>query len=482
MKNKKEGIGCIFLAISLVSCTLHPQYKREAVQAPQEWKVNFPDSIDGLQTESFWMLFQDPVLDQLVQQALKENQDLKAAIETVTIFLARYGVVRSKLFPQLDGGAQGTREKIPKDIVGLFAGDGQQIGNAFDLMFNASYLIDFWGEVRSASESSYHLYLASIQSRRSVVLSLVSSVMTTYFLLRQYDKQLDIAKETITAREESYRLAQIRYHLGLTSKLQVEQALAELEFARLEQENLSILVAETEDLMAVLIGQSTEPIPRGLEIDQLNVPEQIVQDIPSTVVNQRPDLLEKEQKLIAANADIGVAKARFFPQFNLSGSIGLESNQLSTLFRRSSNIWDYGLAIIQEIFTGGKLTAQLRETEAEKRRSLYEYHGAILNAFKEANDALVRHHYRLESKKTQKIRVDALERYLKISCLQYNEGQIDYLTYLDAERHLFEAELSQVGTIADVLISFVQIYQAMGGNWVEKADQIALQNPINPAQ
>ena len=457
----------------ITSCTFYPKYQRENTPKESSWVVQLPNSEINQLGGNFWEEFQDPVLNLLVQKALVNNQEIQIAIENVKIFLAKYGVVRSKSFPQVQANIDGMRQKSSIATDSSLSANNL-ISNNFDTIFNASYLLDFWGEVRSANEAAYRQYTSSIQARKQVVLTIAASTMTSYFLLRQYDMQLNISKKTIYDRKKSYDLAKIRYELGLTSKLQVEQALAELEFTILEKERLDILVGQTEDLISVLIGEPSTEIKRGKSVDEIKLPKTIFLAAPSSILDMRPDIKQAEQSLMAANAQIGVAKAKFFPQMNLFGSLGIDSSQLNSLFQYNSGIWSYGINIIQEIFTGGKLTGNLQLTEAEKRKLVHQYSSTILNAFKEVNDALIQYKYQLEIVDTQQKRVDALSKYLNISLLQYNEGQIDYLTYLDAERSLFDAQLQQVESIAKSLQSIVQIYQSIGGNWVESADKIAV--------
>jgi multidrug efflux system outer membrane protein len=364
------------------------------------------------------------------------------------------------------------REKIPS-VLPKLPKTTNRIGYVYDFLLNTSYLADFWGEVRSARDASFHELQSSIENRKSVVLTLVSSIINSYFLMRQYDAQSLIAAETLQSRQEAYDLAVIRYDLGYTSILQVEQAIAEVESAKIAFEKIQISIGLIEDLISVLIGKPTTEIQRGLNLVSLEMPEDVLTEIPSSILDQRPDLMAQEQLLMAANAQIGVAKSLFFPRFNLAGFLGVEKGRLSSLFQNNSSVWNYSLSILQEIFTGGRLTSNLKLTEAEKRKALHQYQSAILNAFKEVNDALISHKYNLEIVETQKIQVEALKKYLVISNLKYNEGQIDYLTFLDAERQLFQAELEQAAAIAQSFISFVNIYKAMGGNWVQKADLIA---------
>ncbi|NBO23808.1 MAG: efflux transporter outer membrane subunit, partial [Chlamydiae bacterium] len=370
MKVKYKILSVVLsFSIFFSSCTLHPKYQRDHTPELSEWKVSLEPNSNVESTISFWTLFNDPVLNQLVEEALNHNQEIKVAIENVNIYMAKLGVARSKLFPDLNASIGGMREKQPSSTFNT----PLYLGNVFDLVFSTSYLIDLWGEVRSRAEGAYHRLMASVEERKGVVLSIVSMTMMTYFLLRQYDRQLEISLMTIEDRNRSYDLACIRFELGLTSLLQVEQAKAELEFANLEAERLQIAIGESEDLISVLIGSPTKQIPRGVAIEQFKMPKEVLETIPSKILDQRPDLKKKEQLLIAANADIGVAKAKFFPQLNFAASYGFLSQTLPTLLQNYSSLWGYGLNILQEIFTGGRLTSDLKMTQAEKRKALYDY-------------------------------------------------------------------------------------------------------------
>jgi outer membrane protein, multidrug efflux system len=464
----------LLFLLFLASCTLHPKYERPTVETTDSWRTSM-DTKKAVNI-GWWKSFNDPVLDQLIDEALANNQDVQVAIARVDQFRAELGIARSKYFPQVKAKGAGDRQHISSSVTALPPGLSNTF-NSFDLIFSASYLVDIWGEVRSKVESSYNQWLASIEARRSVVLGLVSSVASSYIKLRQLDQQLIIAKETVRAREESLYLAKVRFELGLTSELQVEQAITEVESAKVEEENLNISIAQTENFICVLLGKPSMAIPRGENINNLTMIPSVPAYLPSEIVNQRPDLLEAERQLIAANARIGVAKAQFFPQISLTGALGWNSVELSNLLNSSSRIWQYGVSILQEVFTGGKLTSQLRYSEAVQREALHKYIGAILNAFKEVNDALIQHKIDLEIVETQRVRVIALKNYLHLSDLRYKEGQTDYLTYLDAERQLFQGLLDYESAKGQSFASLIQIYQSLGGGWVIEADnQVMEQN------
>lgn len=455
---------------------MHPVYERPIVEAPENWST--PLSAENAVDIGWWDQFADPMLDCLIDRALCNNQDLKVAIARVDQFQAQLGISKSKLFPQLSGGGLGSREKISESITALPPGIGS-IFNTFGLLLNASYLVDLWGEVRSGVEAASHQWLASIEARRTVVLGLVSSVASSYFQLRQYDKQLEVSLATQKDREHALYLAKIRFELGLTSQIEVEQAISEVETAIVQVENIQIQIAETENLICVLIGEPTVGINRGLPLDEICMIPSVPEYLPCDILNQRPDIRAAEHKLIAANAQIGVAKAKFFPQLSLNGMLGTESVLFNNLFTYPSSIWEYGATIMQEIFTGGKLTNNLLLTEAMQREALHQYLSTVLKAYQEVNNSLTSHKIYLEQVQTEKIRVQALARYLHLSDLRYKEGQIDYLTFLDAERQFFRGQLDYQTAVGNSFLSLVQIYQTLGGAWVIDADNLATEDQVD---
>lgn len=468
---KKRGFGVLLLSLA-ASCTLHPRYERPELPMPETWNTSL--SSENAIDIDWWRQFGDPVLCQLVEEALLGNQDLQVAIARVEQFQAQLGIDRSKLFPQLElNPALASREKISDSITALPPGV-EQVFNTFGFLFKASYFVDLWGEVRSGVESGYHAWLASIESRRAAVLTLVSAVASSYIYLRQCDQQLAISREILEAREQSLFLAKIRFELGLTSQMPVEQAVSEVESAEAEVELLKIAIAQTENLLSSLLGKTSGTIERGLPLDQFAILAEVPLYLPSEIVCKRPDIRAAEEKLIAAGARIGVARAKFFPQVSLSGIFGYESVQFSSLLTNPSKIWEYGATLLQEIFTGGKLTNNVKLAEALQKEALHVYLSTLVTAFKEVSDALATHSLDLERVETERLRVNALENYLHLAKLRYDEGQTDYLTFLDAERQLFRGLLAYEQAKGKSFLSLVQIYQALGGSWVLEADARAL--------
>ncbi|MDN3503975.1 MAG: efflux transporter outer membrane subunit [Rhabdochlamydiaceae bacterium] len=457
---------------ALFGCTMHPKYERPKVEEPTAWRVETNDSTPEINI-AWWKQLGDDTLNQYIEEALKNNQNLQEAIFKVDQYIARLGIVQSELYPQIQANIGADRMKLsstlqsnPLRSISAF--------DAYSLVVNAAYELDIWGKIRSASQQAKAQLMAQIQNRRTVVLTIVSAVTSQYIDLLMLDKKLFIALETLATREESYYLAKVRFELGLTSLIQVEQARSEMESAEVAIVDLEREIGLKEDLLSILLGKPPADIKRGKYLDQLKMIERVSTAMPSELLNQRPDILAAEEELIAANANIGVAKAKFFPQISLTGALGTESSQFNNLFTNNANVWQYGASLLQEVFTGGKLTSGLKLSHAQKSTLLHTYEQTILNAFKEVNDALINHQKYLEEVIIQEERVLTFREYLHLATLRYNDGQTDYLTFLDAERRFFNAQLDLAAAQGDSFTSLVAIYKSLGGGWVLQADKIAL--------
>lgn len=468
-------LSLLFL-VFFASCTLYPKYVREVEFAlPSSWRIDACE-MNQLGNREWWKNLGDPILDGYIQEALCYNQDLQVAIATVDAFAAQLGVAESQLYPQLNAAGSAQREKTSETATGFLPGESAY-SNLYEIALNGSYTVDIWGQIRSAVDAAKAQLFASIEVRRTVVLTLITSVASTYILMRQFDEQLAVAEETKKLRDISYRLAVIRFELGLTSLLPVEQAKSEVEDAQTNVDQLKIQVATAENLLCFLIGKPPVKPERGKLLVAIRMPPCVPSYLPSELLNQRPDILAAEQQLIAANAQIGVARAAFFPSVSLTGQYGSQGTAISNLFTKPSSLWDYGASLVQEIFTGGQLTNQLRLSEAQAREALHQYQSTILNAFKEVNDSLISHQISLDLVEDQKVKLDTLKQYLRLSWLRYQNGQTDYLTYLDAERQVFRAALDYVEAQSKSFSSLIEIYKSMGGGWVVAADAAQLENP-----
>ncbi|MCF7806167.1 MAG: efflux transporter outer membrane subunit [Simkaniaceae bacterium] len=464
-----KKISFLILLLLFTSCSFKPKYERPEMAIPSQWRT--PSDIAPQDSNvAWWKELNDPMLDRYIEEALAYNQNIKQAVAVVDEYIARLGIVRSQLYPQIQGQAGAMREKMSETLISLPFGI-TPISNVFDLILNASYEVDIWGKIRNASDAAQSQLLASIENRRTVVLSIVSAVAAAYIDLCSLDMQLNISKQTKTSREESYYLAIVRFELGLTSKIQVQQALSEVESADAAIIDLEREIALKEDLLSILLGKPPQSIERGKVLSQLAMPIKIPTYLPFDIMSQRPDVIAAEQSLMAANANIGVAKARFFPDLSLAGAFGTETSALDSLFKGPSSVWQYGATLLQEIFTGGRLTSGLRLSRAQKMQMLHNYEETILNAFKEVNDALIAHEKSLELVDVQRDRTFTLAEYYRLANLRYQDGQTDYLTFLDAERQYFNAEIDYAKSLGNSFLTLVDVYKSLGGGWVIHADQ-----------
>lgn len=441
-----------------------PRYCRPTIETPSEWRTPTVNAGNACYNH-WWKELNNPTLNTLVEEALASNQDLKVAVARVDAFVHKLGIVRSKFYPQISAVADAGREKVSENAP--FSQPGiHPISNAFSLILKGTYELDLWGRIRNASDAALENLLSEVENQRTVVLTLITSVANAYVELLQLDLELKVTKETLASREESYHLALIRYELGLTSFLPVDQAQSEVESSQADAIRLETLIPLQEDLICTLLGKTSQTIPRPQNLESINLPPNIPAYLPSKILCQRPDILAAEHTLKAANAQIGVARANFFPQISLTGEYGAESSELRTLLNGPSNLWQYGANILQEVFTGGRLTSSLRLSEAQKREALHTYISKVLQGFQEVNDALITHKKSLENIVVQRKRVETLKEYLKLSTLRYNDGQTDYLTVLDAQRQLFAAEIDYTKAHGKTYTSYINLYKAFGGSWI----------------
>lgn len=456
--------------IFFISCTLIPNYRRPEIALAKQWDISkTSESVN----KEWWSQLGDKVLDYYINEALKNNQNLKVAIARVDAFYAQVGIVRSELYPQLEVPMGASRIQQSKTLK-QFIPQQPNLYNIYAIGIQGSLELDVWGRIRSASQEALAMLCSQVEVRRTVVLNLVTSVASTYITLRALDKQLKIAQNTVLARDQAYQIAKIRFELGLTSIMQVEQALSELDVAMVKADDIAIQVAFGENQINFLLGRAKGTIRRGKLIDNFCMPPQIPTDLPSHILTQRPDILAAEQLLIASNANIGVARAQFLPDFSLTGNTGFSSSALSNFISKNSNDWLYGLDVVQAIFTGGRLISNLDLAYAQKQEQIHNYLSTVLKACNQVNDALIDHKVSLAILETLKDRVQTVRAYFRTATLRYNEGETDYLNFLDAERQLFNTELEYAESQAKAYTTLVSVYAALGGGWVLKADDTAM--------
>ena len=460
----------LMLIVLLGGCSLAPTYVRPPTDNPDAWRVDYKDAADTANTR-WWELFDDPVLNQLIDTALKENKDVRIAAARVEEFAARVDIFRAGYFPQIGYDGEATRNRVSREVYGGSAVDQRKYNN-YAATASLGWELDLWGRIRNATEAARAELLAQEDNRRAVILSLVSAVADSYVTLRQYDRQLEVSRETLASRAESLRLFELKRKGGVVSDLEVAMVRTEYEQAAAAIPPIERQIALTENALSILLGSNPRTIPRGKSIDALVLPP-VPEGVPSSLLARRPDISAAEQNLIAANARIGVARAQYFPTISLTGLFGYASKSLSDLLQNSANVWTLGGSAVGPIFTGGRISAELRASEAVQRQTLVGYLQTVQGAFRDVDDALVSVQKLREQLIVEGRRVAALSDYARLARLRYDEGYTSYIDVLDAQNKLFDAQLQYVSIQGDVYGSLVNTYKAMGGGWVVQAQDTA---------
>jgi len=464
----RAAVRTVLLLLPLAGCTLGPAYVRPPVDNPAAWRVDYTEAADTANTR-WWEQFGDPVLDDLIDTALRENKDVRIAAARVEEFAARVDLFRAGLFPQIGYDGQATRNRVSREVYGGGAVDARRYSN-YSATANLGWELDLWGRIRSATEAARAELLAQEENRRTVILSLVSAVATSYVTLRQLDRQLEVSQETLATRSTALDLFRLKFEGGVVSELEVAQVRTEYEQAAAAIPPIKRDIALTENALSILLGSNPRAIPRGNSIDALVLPP-VPEGLPSTLLARRPDIRAAEQDLIAANARIGVARAQYFPTISLTGLFGFASDGLSELLGNSANVWSIGGSAAGPIFTGGRISAQVRASEAVQRQALTGYLQTVQGAFREVDDALVSLQQNRAGLQAEGNRVAALGDDARLAKVRYDEGYSSYIDVLDAQRLLFDAELQYVSVQGDVFTALVNTYKAMGGGWVTAAQR-----------
>ena len=448
----------------LGACTLGPDYARPAIDTPAAYRFEPASVVDSADTK-WWEQYGDPVLDALIVEALANNRNLEVAAANVAQASAIVTQTRASALPQVGYGATAQQVKIPDTGLVAIIPRFPNPQTTYEALLSVSWELDFFGRVRRLSEAALANMLASEDARNAVILSLVASVATDYIQLRGLDEQLAIAHKTLGAYGDSVRLFELQFKYGNVSKMNVAQAQSQYESAAAQIPVIESQIAQTEHALSLLLGRHPGPIARGKSVDELMLPP-VAAGVPSALLERRPDLMQSEQQLVAANAQIGAAKALYFPTISLTGAFGASSSQLSSLFQGPSRAWSYAGQLTGPIFTSGLVGAQVAQAEAAQRAALANYRQAVENAFGDVDNALVARQKLSEQLAAQKRLVEALQTYDRLANLQYNGGYTSYTTVLQAEQSLFPAELSLANIRASLLASSVSLYKAMGGGWV----------------
>lgn len=458
----------VALAALLTSCAVGPNYKRPQVAAPAQFRGAAPGDAQAKSIADVpaTNLFEDPILTKLIQTALSQNNDVKIAAERVLEARGQYGVTRAGIFPSVD--AIGQFNSVRDSSIGsyTFVPAGTNLSASYTQTgFSLSWEADVWGRLRRLTESARAQYLENEAARRAVISTVIADVTTNYLSLVELDTELAIARNTEGVAERGFALTDIRHQRGAATGLDVSQAQELLYTATAQIAATERQIGETEDALSVLLGENPTEFKEHAKLDGLPEFNSIPPGLPSALLERRPDIIEAEEALVAANAQIGAAKALWFPQITLTSFLGGQSRALSGLFTGPGRQWSIAPTADLSIFDAGRIRSNVHIAEATKREMIAAYQKAIQNAFREVSDALIDHDRNLDQRRQQELFVRALENADRLSRMRYEGGLDSYLQVLDAERNLFQGQLTLARLRRDELVSVVQLYRALGGGW-----------------
>lgn len=469
--------AAVVAAAMLAGCTVGPDYERPTMELPGAWgspaasAAATPASLGAAEVSTvrpdWWTSFDDPVLSRMVDQALTANDDIMLAAARVSEARAILRFTEADRLPQIDAEASAARVRSSGDLT---LPGGSRTGNNFRLAGLLSYEIDLWGRLARADEAARAQLLATEAARDAVRLAVAADTALGYFNLRALDEQLAIAERTVGSREEALTLQQAQFNAGAITELELRQAQGELATARAQVPQLRQARNEQATALAVLLGSTPravieDAIPRGLTIDDLPVPPILPADLPSTLLERRPDIRSAEGQLAAANAEIGIARAAYFPRLSLSALLGLESLELDRLFGSGTGTWQIAGGAAAPLFDFGRTEANVRAAEARREQALAQYQGTVRTSFREVVDALGAQETTAERLAAEADQLATRQDTLRLAKRRYDEGYSSYIEVLDAQRTLFQAELDRVAAQRERLAAAVDLYKALGGGW-----------------
>jgi multidrug efflux system outer membrane protein len=453
------------LLMLCAGCAVGPNYKRPPVATPPEYRGLPPDQVGKSDPASFgdqkwWDAFQDDTLRDLIKTALTQNYDVRIAATRILEARAQLGITRADQYPSVAASASSVNERIPQSTrIPSFETTANQ------LSLSATWELDFWGRYRRATEAARANLLAQEWAQRAVISSLVSDVASAYFQLRELDLELEISRQTLSSRKDSLRLTQVLADHGATSLLDVRQAEQLVFTAGANVPDLEQRIEQEENFISTLLGQNPQSIARGKKLTEQPHPVEVPAGLPSSLLERRPDIRQAEQQLIAANAQIGVAKSAYFPQISLTAAGGYQSSALTGLFAGPAGLWTFGGSAVQPIFEGGRIRNQVRFAEAQRQEATLFYQRTIQQAFRDVSDALVAYRKSQEFRMQQEQLTEAANGAKDLSNMRYKGGATSYLEVLDSDTRYFSARLALAQAQLRELQSLVQIYSSLGGGW-----------------
>lgn len=462
---KTKIITVALLCLALTGCTVGPHYKRPTIDVPTAHR-GVEDNVDKTQTASladtkWWDLFQDQQLQQLIRTALAQNYDVRIAATRVLEAQAQLGITRANQFPTVSAGASALTQRNAASSVLPIATNG----SAEQANLSAAWELDFWGKFRKSTEAARANLLASEWARQQVISTLVSDVATAYFQLRELDLELEISQQALVSRRDSLKLTQLLADHGATSMLDVRQAEQLVYIAAEQVPDLQRRITQQENLLSTLLGNNPGAITRGLKLTEEPHAPQVPAGLPSALLDRRPDIRQVEEQLVAFNAQIGVAKAAYFPQITLTGDGGYSSPALTSLFAGPAGFFALGGSLAQPIFAGGRIRSGVKLSEAQKDEAVLVYRQTIQRAFQDVSDSLVAYSKDQEFRHQQELLTVAAQDAAHLSDIRYKGGAASYLEVLTNQTNYFTAELNLAQAQVNELNALVQLYRSLGGGW-----------------
>jgi multidrug efflux system outer membrane protein len=458
--------AAIIALLFFTGCTLGLDYTRPGLLTPDRHRGAVePAQAESLADIPWWELFKDPVLHDLTREALRNNYDLRTAAARVEEARAQIGITRSFIYPQVGFNGTGGVEQVSRATEPPQSfGSGRTFQNWFAI-FNMTWEIDVFGRIRRETEAATAVYFASEMDRRGVYISLVADVAQSYFSLRQLDLELEIARRTLKLNDETNEFYQRRLSGGVSNRLELNQAIANRARTAAIIPDIERRIVNLENLINFLLGRNPGPIARGAVLTAQYYPPMLPTGLPAALLERRPDVQSAEQLLVAANADIGAAKALFFPNFSLTSALGGATHDLSNIADKRAAIWSVSGGFFQPLFQGWRLFWNYEAAQSRFDQALAQYEKAAQNGFREVSDSLIAIEKLREIRVEQEVQVNALEDASRLSRVRYDTGFANYLEVLIADQDLFDAELELARTRGAQLNAVVQLYRALGGGW-----------------
>ena len=455
----------VVVAAVVAGCAIGPDYKRPTVANPEIFRGQAMVEAASFADAPWWEAFQDPILRDLIQQALRTNYDVSIAAARVREARANLAVARSDFFPSLDYSAGASRSKVAPGVLGRPGGPVPNAADSYSATMSASWELDVWGRIRRLNEAARATLFATEDARRGVWLTLVSDLAQAYFELLALDVRLQIARNSTEAYQRTYDLFLDRFNLGVASKLETSRALGALGDAQATIPQLESDIVAKENQISILLGKAPGLIPRGQPMYAQPVVPTVPAGLPSALLERRPDLRQAEEQLVAANARIGVAKAEFFPKLDLTALFGAASPQLSALTGGAATIWAVSGTLSGPLFNAGRTLGTYRASIAQWEQARLQYEQAVLTALREVSDTLTALRKFGDAETGQDTAVRALEEAVEHATNRYRQGLANYFEVLEAQQQLYPAQNALAQIRRTRLVTYVQLYKALGGGW-----------------